>query len=363
MARKCIVTLWLLSFGVTAKKHHRDGQVGEQTRLERLRTQCPLIHQMDLGQRNGAAMSVLPPNINVIDMKSFVHIRVVNCTTIAAVTILIWDYLITLPNEVALIWPSSWNISKFLFVLNRYLVFLDSTMFIYVLMFGDDEKLLQLSASSLGNVRSITENNLSSHNRTSTGILILRAYAVWGSQFNRLYAVIFCICLGTFAGIFWTSYKYIDGIYSTGVPTLGMKGCTLFFKNRLAWVDVALIAAVEFISTGLMIVKAIQHCRISRSSLMSTIYHDGLLYFAFILATTISNLMVMVFAPLEINELMVVVQRVLHSVLCSRVLLRIRGAYEAQNRHLICDSLPTIVMAQFLEPLNDSLQSSDRLEC
>ncbi|TDL13397.1 hypothetical protein BD410DRAFT_468610 [Rickenella mellea] len=62
------------------------------------------------------------------------------------------------------------------------------------------------------------------------------------------------------------------------------------------------------------------------------------------------------------NNFLIVVQRVLHSVLCSRVLLHIRSAYKAQQRHLIGDSLPPIVIAQITEPLNDSLWPSDHSE-
>ncbi|TDL25182.1 hypothetical protein BD410DRAFT_628878 [Rickenella mellea] len=140
-----------------------------------------------------------------------------------------------------------------------------------------------------------------------------------------------------------------------------MTGCTLFFKNRLGWVFVIPISVIESISTGLMTIKAIQHFRVSRSSLMTTIYNDGLLYFAYIQAITIANLTVMVSAPADIGMLVVVFQRVLHSVLCSRVLLHIRSAYEAQNRHLIGNTLPTMVVAQ-TEPVTDGRQPSNHLE-
>ncbi|TDL25204.1 hypothetical protein BD410DRAFT_630725 [Rickenella mellea] len=289
-------------------------------------------------------MSVLPPSVIV----SFFHIYVVHCTTIAAVTVLIWDYLITLPDEVALVWPSSWSISKFLFMLNRYLVFIDSIMLVYVLMFGDDAKVCTNTFRILAFISVVGC-------MAGQCILILRAYAVWGSQFNKLYAVIFGTYLCIFAVTLWAAAKYIGGAYSTGIPALGMKGCTLFFKNRLAWVDIALIAVIEIVSTGLMIIKAIQHFRVSRSSLMTIIYHDGLLYFAFLLAATISNLMVIVFAPVEISEFMVVVQRVLHSVLCSRIILHIRSAYKAQTRYLSGDTLPPMVIAKAVEPLNHRL--------
>ncbi|TDL13396.1 hypothetical protein BD410DRAFT_846995 [Rickenella mellea] len=246
-------------------------------------------------------MSVLPPSVIV----SFFHIYVVHCTTIAAVTVLIWDYLITLPDEVALVWPSSWSISKFLFMLNRYLVFIDSIMLVYGAVFLSGEwryiaELMYWIASGLH--KHVSDFSVVVGCMAGQCILILRAYAVWGSQFNKLYAVIFGTYLCIFAVTLWAAAKYIGGAYckhhflsknfpaaqltissATGVPALGMKGCTLFFKNRLAWVDIALIAVIEIVSTGLMIIKAIQHFRVSRSSLMTIIYHDGLLYFAFLL--------------------------------------------------------------------------------
>ncbi|TDL25183.1 hypothetical protein BD410DRAFT_837415 [Rickenella mellea] len=79
-------------------------------------------------------MSVLSPSF----IESVVHDRVINCTTIAGVALLIWDYFIILPDEVALMWPSRWNVSKILFLLNRYLAFVDPIMLINVLVFGDD---------------------------------------------------------------------------------------------------------------------------------------------------------------------------------------------------------------------------------
>ncbi|TDL25239.1 hypothetical protein BD410DRAFT_632792 [Rickenella mellea] len=134
------------------------------------------------------------------------------------------------------------------------------------------------------------------------------------------------------------------------------------------------------VSTGLMVVKAIQHCdiqsfyatnyfrinacvcpfkvRVSRSPLMTTICHDGLLYFACILATTIANLIVIAHAPEELNASLIEVQRVLHSALCSRVLLNIRSAYETQKRRCSGeDSMPNV---EFMEQLDHSLWPSDQ---
>jgi len=47
-------------------------------------------------------------------------------TTVAAATIFIWDYILTFGMEVELVWKSKWNLMKGLYILQRYLPFIDT---------------------------------------------------------------------------------------------------------------------------------------------------------------------------------------------------------------------------------------------
>jgi len=47
--------------------------------------------------------------------------------TVAASTMFIWDYILTFRMEVDLVWKSKWNIMKGLYLLQRYLPFIDTT--------------------------------------------------------------------------------------------------------------------------------------------------------------------------------------------------------------------------------------------
>ncbi|TDL25194.1 hypothetical protein BD410DRAFT_785052 [Rickenella mellea] len=262
-------------------------------------------------------------------VESFYHLFVIKCTTIAAVTVVTWDYFLTLQGEVDLIWRSRWNLSKFLFVLNRYLAFVDPLMLVYVLFFADDDpRACEVTFRTLGYIATVGFI-------IGQCILILRAFAVWGSHLNKFFACLFSLFFCTFGLAIWVNSIYFSGITSTGNPVRGMKGCAFVFANRLEWVDLFLVAFVEFISTILLMVKAFQHFRLTRRSLMTTIYNDGLLYFSCILATTIANLFVVFTAPAQLNNFLIVVQRVLHSVLCNRVVLHIREAYHAQTDVLL----------------------------
>jgi len=61
-----------------------------------------------------------------------------------------------------------------------------------------------------------------------------------------------------------------------------------------------------------------------RSPLVATLYQDGVLFYAFIVAISIFNLVVAVSWSAEYIDLLNSLQRILHSVLASRVILDIR---------------------------------------
>ncbi|KAJ6468127.1 hypothetical protein C8R47DRAFT_1223418 [Mycena vitilis] len=53
---------------------------------------------------------------------------------LASSAIIIWDHLITLDEEVELIWKSSWSMGKGLFVINRYYTLISVVINNYALL-------------------------------------------------------------------------------------------------------------------------------------------------------------------------------------------------------------------------------------
>ncbi|TDL21283.1 hypothetical protein BD410DRAFT_790059, partial [Rickenella mellea] len=265
-------------------------------------------------------MAILPHS----SIEPFVQLHIIKCTTITAFSVLVWDYFVLLPDEVSLVWPTRWSLTKCLFVLNRYLVFIDQPMLLYVLLFADDAKVCANTFQALGYISTVRM-------KVAQWILILRTHAVWGSKKGKSFYVLFSIYVCTIVIDYWALHRYLSGVHSTGVPAPGMKGCTLLFENRDAWISFVLIITVESTLIGLLVYKAVQYFRVGGSTLMTVIYHDGLLYFACILATSITNLVVVIFAPAELSPFLIPLQRDLHSVLCSRILLHIRAVYQTQD--------------------------------
>ncbi|TDL25278.1 hypothetical protein BD410DRAFT_634457 [Rickenella mellea] len=256
-------------------------------------------------------------------LEGFIQLRVIKCTTVAASTILIWDYFITLQHEVALIWTSRWSASKCLFMMNRYFIFTELLMFIYVLMFATKAHVCESIFRTLGYLATIGFV-------VSQLILLLRTFAVWGRNSSKVFACLLTAYLFMIAIVFWDIHRYLAGVKSLGVPAPGLTGCTLFFGTRLVWVSIVLFMTTETVLVALLTYKAVQHFRTGDSSLLMIIYHDGLLYFACILASSIGSLIVALVAPIAVHLLLLGVQRVFHSVLCNHILLRIRMAHQVQ---------------------------------
>ncbi|TDL22468.1 hypothetical protein BD410DRAFT_803600 [Rickenella mellea] len=226
----------------------------------------------------------------------------------------LWDYFVLLPdegykNKVSFVWPTRWNLSKCLFFANRYLAFIDQPMAIYVLMFADDAKVCENTFQALG-----------------CCVIRFNVYA----QGSSCYALtLFGEAKGTgLSSDFSQCILYLSGVRSTAVSLLGMKGCTLLFENRDARISFVLLIAIESTLVILLAYKAVQYCEliIHTTKLLDLI--------ASYIATSITNLVVIIVAPSSrdtFRKLENSLQRVLHSVLCSRILLHIRAVYQTQT--------------------------------
>jgi len=57
--------------------------------------------------------------------------RLRNYMTVASIVVPVYDYMFTLDSELLLIWSSRWNLVKALFLLIRYMPFIDMVFSIY----------------------------------------------------------------------------------------------------------------------------------------------------------------------------------------------------------------------------------------
>ncbi|TDL25274.1 hypothetical protein BD410DRAFT_785160 [Rickenella mellea] len=268
-------------------------------------------------------------------LEPFIQRRFVNYITTATLVLAIWDYFVLLPEEVALIWPSRWTLSKCLFLLNRYSVFVDPIMLLYVLMVGNNEHSCSITGQIAGYICVIGF-------KICQLILILRTYAVWGCKLNKPLTILLFLYLCLTGLDFWAGHKYIAGLEAIIIP--GAPGCALVATNRWVWWPIMQLMIIESALIILLAYKALQHFRIGRTSLITVMYYDGLLYYICIQVTLIANLVVVLVTTVALKSFLIDLQRVFHSVLCARILLHIRRVHKTDVLQSD-ETLPTMALA------------------
>ncbi|TDL19482.1 hypothetical protein BD410DRAFT_436962 [Rickenella mellea] len=244
--------------------------------------------------------------------------------TIASTAILVWDYWLTFSDEVRFLWPSRWSFAKCLFFLNRYLVFVDPVLLILLtIVFRKPGENLCETGFHVGAWISLAGFSI------SFMILMLRTWAIW--ERNRIVTAIMLIQANAFLGAdIYFIRRYVQG--TEYLPYFSTSGCTIRFHNRLIFIGFIQILVSETTMVILLAIKARQHYRLNQATWLTRVYEDGFIQYLLILANSILNVILLVAAGGAIQGSSIVLQQVMHSVLCNRVLFRVRGAYQRSEK-------------------------------
>ncbi|KAI5116555.1 hypothetical protein M0805_000466 [Coniferiporia weirii] len=218
-------------------------------------------------------------------------VMIVRYTTIATLCLVVYDYLVSLEEEIRLVWPSKLSFAKLVFLLNRYLPFSTAISATYAILF-------------------------------------LRAYAVWGKS-PIVYWLLIFIFLGEAAGAYYTTALFISSVIPSTEIRLFSSGCLLTFPSRVDWISLVILIFSETFTLTMLLIRGFGHFRYSRSTVVRTLYKDGVFYYVTVLAVTVANFVVMRTASSFLCSFLFNTQGAIHNILCTRLLLRIRGAYES----------------------------------
>jgi len=240
--------------------------------------------------------------------------RLVPSTLCACATILVYDLACTLDQEILYVWPRPWSMSTALFVLNRYLPFVDTFLSLSAKFtrISPEECLMRNKAVGWLSVFGIM---------LSEGILMLRTYAIWERKRGVL---IFLCALALVVSVPTIVFLYLETRslqYKPNSPDV--LGCTLAHSGKILIFGYLMIMISETAIAVLTAVKAYRDLRRSRVPWILKLYRDGMLFYVYLLIVSIANVMVPILAPSMYANWLATPQRVLHSVLCSRVLLLI----------------------------------------
>ncbi|KAJ7603953.1 hypothetical protein DFH06DRAFT_1391716 [Mycena polygramma] len=257
--------------------------------------------------------------------------RLVPSTLWACATILVYDLLCTLDQEILYVWPRPWSMSTALFIFNRYLPFVDTflsisgqTAFPHSSLPGLKHPTAKFSRISPEAclVRNKAVGWLSLFGvMLSESILILRTYAIW--ERKRSVLIFLCgLAFCTFLPIIVFVYLETQSLIYTPDPSDGL-GCFLSHAGSILIYGYLMIMISETAIAVLTAIKAYRDLRRSRVRWIEKLYKDGMLFYVYLLLISLANVMVPILAPTMFANWLATPQRVLHSVLCTRVLLLI----------------------------------------
>ncbi|TFK17662.1 hypothetical protein FA15DRAFT_675936, partial [Coprinopsis marcescibilis] len=248
-------------------------------------------------------------------------------------TVLVVDYIQTLPSELHYLWTAPWSPIKVLYILARYSAFISAAI---IIRFTGSEG----QGFSLETCRGYFYAGCMSILVTvafSEALLFIRVYALSGRSKVTLAWLIVQFIL-VHGAQFTLMGVAITGVEFTVLPDpLG----TVFGCASTSTADFGVILSIlfaTFVFSGVVLTaltawfgfRKFRHSQ--ATNLVTVFFRDGLIYFALITGTAIANIVVSVSGVDSSNFIMGESQGVFHSILACRLVLHLR---ETGNKSLI----------------------------
>jgi len=227
--------------------------------------------------------------------------------------ILVYDYFLTLPRETSLIWPTPWNSMKVLFLLTRYLPFVDGVLHIIGLRGpGAHSCLAIFKARSWMQWTGLVFPEV---------ILTLRTWAVWDR--NRLLGIgltiFFAACWVPSIAVKVLFLNAVEILPLSGLPMSGCAATALGLLGRICWI---ILLVYDAGLCFLMLIRAVGWFKDGcGSKFVLAVFRNGLLYYVVLLTISTVN----VFLTPKWRQAILLAQRFIHSIIACRVILDIRA--------------------------------------
>ncbi|KAK0444987.1 uncharacterized protein EV420DRAFT_979515 [Desarmillaria tabescens] len=230
----------------------------------------------------------------------------------AGATVLLYDLILLLPTEIDYIWlPRPVHPLLLLFALNRYLPLVDMTLNINWLLHRS-------SSMHCGLYSFITGPLVAFGIFTSQVILMIRTYAIW----DRHRAVFWCF-IGT--GVFC----FTPGVVGLAIELKDLQsaqssnnpGCFHVSPSLSKLLYIPVLVS-ETIIASLTLFKGVQHLRRSSHPFVTELYASGMLFYVCLFLISLANILIPMWTY-ALTPFLGYFQRILHSILSSRVMLLI----------------------------------------
>lgn len=246
---------------------------------------------------------------------------------VASMAIYFWDFFLTIGMEVDLIWKSKWSFMKGLYLFQRYLPFINSIPRILYYQIGGS-----LTMTGCRNLYVYNSMSIFVGIVASEFLLTVRTWAVWNRN-KRLSVLLSILCILNLASYFVLLALFLNSLIFSTPPHSGFRPCFLTYSLKkylgFCWVLVIIWDTLMFMLTSVPGIRAYRSG--GNSALIKVVYRDGVIYYLYLFVLSLINIVVVNVFPPDYQNLLTTMERMLHSVLASRVLLHIRAQAGAGN--------------------------------
>ncbi|KAG1725454.1 hypothetical protein EDB19DRAFT_265654 [Suillus lakei] len=232
--------------------------------------------------------------------------------TVGAMALAIFDYCLTISQEVQLIWGKRWNIVRIAFTFTRYVTFIGAAMTTFAALADRSKYKSCVTFSYISNALHMISII------AAEVLLVCRTYAFWQQSKKMLKWILFLIAICIAGSVVPFA---VNNLHSSAPGDT--TGCVLY-SGETGAIQYGIVIFFELVLIILTVYKRISFYQDSRSRLITTLYRDGLVYMTCIIMASIANVFLNLFAPAAYTAIMDVPQLVIHGVLASRILFNLR---------------------------------------
>jgi len=245
--------------------------------------------------------------------------RITGTILVACTAFVSYEYFLTFEQEVRYVWLAPWTAGKCIFLLGRYLFFVDIPvlMWVFVTTVPTDDTCTR----TLDWVVAVELPALI----VAWLVVGLRTWAIWNR--NIICGAIVSLALLAATGIgLYDAIIFIGGLTATTWPTAEISGCLVVASSMVLQSTVKLYfasAGYESIVLFATLLRGVYHLRRERSSLTATLYRDA--FFASTILFTASVLVAYNSYSQKAHWISyAAVHRTLTAVIPTRILLNLR---------------------------------------
>ncbi|KAJ6476049.1 hypothetical protein C8R47DRAFT_1142104 [Mycena vitilis] len=239
------------------------------------------------------AMGLPPPDAPMDPVQEMLYLMMTRYINGAAFVVLLYDHLLSLGSEVALIWPTRWSSPKVLYLIVRYVV--PCTMVVFTIQLAGLSPGLKLSDSFCSGWMSFGAFMGFCTVSTSNFLILLRLWVIWDRNRTLVVWSLLLFILAQFGGLATTSYV-VWRVHNTMYWNPDIKTCAFHGAPPIAalW---APGTAFEVVLCAITWWNALTQPRTVNAPMAVIMYRDGFLYFLLLLGLRIINTILAATAP------------------------------------------------------------------